>query len=188
MTNELSELPSSSHALQNQAGEFLPQRVSHDFAKGSVKAIEFKKALSVVTIISTRRLSASGFLQKVFELFEQHGIAFDLVTVSEIAVSIVLDEIEKLSPLRQELSGLAHIKIESHKATVCLSLAESPGKRELPCRIFQAIGSVNISFITYGDAGNRLAFVISESEMEGVAFILFEQFFEKSRSLAATGN
>jgi aspartokinase len=188
MTNESVEPPSSGYALQNQASEFLLQSSSPDCAKGSVKAIEFKKAVSVVTINSTRQLSAFVFLQKVFELFEQHGIAFDLVTVSEIAVSVVLDEVERLGPLRKDLSGMAHMKIESHKAAVCLSLAESPCKSELPCRIFQAIESVNISFITHGNGGRRLAFVINESEMEAVAFILFEQFFEKSRVLAATGN
>jgi aspartokinase len=188
MTYEPFEIPSSSYDLQKQAGEILLQGSSPDPVTGCVKAIEFKKALRVVTIVSTRKLPASLFLQKVFELFEDHGIAFDLVTVSEIAVSIVLDDIEKLSLLQQDLSAIAQMKIESHKATVSMSLAERPGKSELPCRIFQAIESVNISFITHGNAGSRLAFVIDEREMEFVAFILFEQFFEKSRGVASTGN
>jgi aspartokinase len=185
MTNEPSEIPLSPD-LQNQAGEHSLQGASPDPATGCVKAIEFKKALSVVTIISTRKLPAFLFLQKVFELCEKQAIAFDLVTVSEIAVSIVLDDLENLRALRQELAALARIRIENHKAAISLSFTDGPGKGLLPGRVFQAIESINISFTTLSEAGRRLAFVINESELEVAAFILFEQFFD--RRAASTGN
>lgn len=181
----LQPLSGDSH-LSNRANPYCLKRNSNGAAKGSVKAIEFKKSLRVVTITSTRRLSSFVFLQKVFELFGQQAIAFHLVTVSEIAVSLVLDESENLGALQSGLCGIARMKVESGKATVCLRLAETAATNDLPGRIFQAVKDVNLSFITHGDAGRRLAFVIDESEMEVVAFILFELFFEKSA--AATGN
>jgi aspartokinase len=118
-----------------------------------------------------------------------HIIGFDFVTISEIAISVVLDDIEKLSIIEQNLSGVGRLKIETGKAAVCLTIAEPLGKSELPGRIFQAIEKVNVSFITQSDAGRKLAFVINESEMDVVAFTLFEQFFEKSKVAAvATSN
>jgi aspartokinase len=185
MTREPVEHPLQNYDLQNQANTLLLQSPLPDSAIGSVKSIEFKKSVSVATIISTRKLPSFVFLQKVFELFEQHAIGFDFVTISEIAVSIVLDTKEKLSIIERNLSGIGNLKIETSKATVCLSFAETQSKGTLPGRIFQAIESINVSFITQSDAGRKLAFVINEKEMDIVAFTLFEQFFEKNKSAAA---
>jgi aspartokinase len=189
MTREPVEHPSQNCELQSQANPLLRQNPLPHSAIGSVKSIEFKKSISVATIISTRKLPSFVFLQKVFELFEQHTIGFDFVTISEIAVSVVLDTKENLSVIERNLSGIGNLKIEANKATVCLSFTETQSKGTLSGRIFQTIEGVNVSFITQSDAGKKLAFVINESEMDIVAFTLFEQFFEKNKSaVAATSN
>jgi aspartokinase len=186
--NEPVEHSSQNYQLQNQANRLRPQDLSPDATIGSVKAIEFKESVSVATLVSTRKLSSFVFLQKVFKVFEQHAVGFDLVTISEIAVSVVLDNIEKLRIIEQSLSGVATLKIETGKATVCLSFAEMQDKNDLPGKIFQAIEKINLSFITQSDAGKKLAFVINQSEIDAVAFTLFEQFFEKGKAVAIAPN
>lgn len=187
--NEPVEHSSPNYQLKNQASSSLSQYPSPDSSIGSIKSIEFKKSVSVATIVSTRKLASFVFLQKVFKVFEQFAVGFDLVTVSEIAVSVVLDDTEKLRMIEQSLSGVATMKTETDKATVCVSIAEVQGKNDLPGKIFQAIEKVNLSFITQSDAGKKLAFVINENEIDVVAFTLFEQFFEKSKGVVvATSN
>jgi aspartokinase len=169
------------HQIPNAANEFSCAMQRRQATHGSIRSIEFKKGLSIVTIISTRQVSALVFLQKVFEVFEQQKIRFDFVTVSEIAVSVVLDDLTKLQEVARHLQDLGEVKLERGKASVCLQANELFVAQDFAPQIFDAIEKVNVCLISQSDKGKRLALVVSEGEIDVVAFALFEKFFEKSK-------
>ena len=144
-----------------------------------IRSIEFKRGLSVVTITSTRRLSAFAFLHKVFEAFERYRVHFDFVTVSEIAVSVVLENIGKLDAIQLDLVHAGKVKVEREKAIASLVAGNVMFDTVVASQIFQAIESINVNVISQSDSSKKISFVVNESEIDGVAFSLSEEFFEK---------
>ncbi len=155
---------------------------------GFIQSIEFKRGLSIITITSTRRLSAFAFLHRVFEAFERHQIHFDFVTVSEIAVSVVLENIEMLDAIERDLDGAGKVKVELDKAIVSLVADNVRFDTDVASQIFQAIEKINVNLICQSDSGKKMAFVVNESEIDAVVFSLFEEFFEKIKYPSANAS
>jgi aspartokinase len=179
MTNELMETALQTYEVHRAAGGFACTTQENQPLSGFIQSIEFKRGLSIVTLTSTRRLKAFAFLHRVFEAFERHQIHYDFVTVSEIAVSVVLENPEMLDAIEPDLDGAGKVKVERDKAIVSLVADKVRFSTDVASQIFQAIEKINVNLISQSDSGKKLTFVVNESEIERVAFSLFEEFFEK---------
>ena len=84
------------------------------------KAIAAKKRITIVDVAAPRMLLAHGFLKAIFDAFDRHRIPVDVVSTSEVSVSLTLDSNESIPALAADLAGLADVKYEGRKAIVCL--------------------------------------------------------------------
>src|SRR6185437_2715757 len=88
--------------------------------RSTFKAIAAKKRITIVDIVATRMLMAHGFIRAIFEVFDRHRCAVDVVSTSEVSVSVTVDSNEAIPAIAADLGKLADVKYEGRKAIVCL--------------------------------------------------------------------
>src|SRR5687768_6909133 len=111
-------------------------------------AIASKNQVSVVSITSTRMLMAHGFLRRLFEVFEKHKTAVDVITTSEVTVSVTIDDRRRLPAIVEALSEFAEVDAEHDMAIVCVvgdGLQSDPG---LIGQVLQGVGDVPIKLVS----------------------------------------
>jgi aspartate kinase len=143
------------------------------------KAIAAKKRITVVDVVATRMLMAHGFLKSIFEVFASHRCPVDMVSTSEVSVSVTVDSNESIAAIAADLARLADVKYEGRKAIVCLvgeNIRNTPG---IAAKVFSAIGDVNIRMISQGASEINISFVIDEADVPKVAARLHQVFFSE---------
>ena len=146
-------------------------------SKSIFKAIAAKKRITVVDIVATRMLMAHGFLKSIFEVFANHRCAVDMVSTSEVSVSVTVDSSESIAAIAADLGKLADVKYEGRKAIVCLvgeNIRSTPG---IAAKVFSAISDVNIHMISQGASEINISFVIDEADVPKVVSRLHDYFF-----------
>jgi aspartate kinase len=141
------------------------------------KAIAVKKRITIVDVAAPRMLLAHGFLRAIFEAFDRHGVAVDVVSTSEVSVSLTVDSNQAIPALAADLAKLADVKYAGRKAIVCLvgeNLREKPG---IAARVFSEIPDKNIRMISQGASEINLTFVIEEDDVPAVIQKLHSTFF-----------
>ncbi len=145
--------------------------------KNFFKAIAAKKRITIVDVAAPRMLLAHGFLKSIFEAFDRHRIAVDVVSTSEVSVSLTVDSNESIPALAADLERLADVKYEGRKAIVCLvgeNLREIPG---IAAHVFGELSDVKIRMISQGASEINLTFVIDEDQVPSVVQRLHKAFF-----------
>jgi aspartate kinase len=143
------------------------------------KAIAAKKRITIVNVAAPRMLLAHGFLKAIFEAFDRHKVAVDVVSTSEVSVSLTIDTNEAIPALAADLAKLADVKYEGRKAIVCLvgeNLRETPG---VAARVFGELADLKVRMISQGASEINLTFVIAEEDVPGVIQRLHTAFFSE---------
>lgn len=128
-----------------------------------IKAIAAKDGITAIKIKSVRMLLAHGFLKKVFEVFERYETSIDMVTTSEIAVSLTIDNTTHLEAITEELEKFATVAIDDYMSIVCLvgnNIIYHPDTPEL----FQVLQDVNVRMIAYGGSNNNISLLVNTSD------------------------
>jgi aspartate kinase len=145
--------------------------------KNFFKAIAAKKRITIIDIAAPRMLLAHGFLKSIFDAFDRHRIPVDVVSTSEVSVSLTVDSNHSIPALAADLARLADVKYEGRKAIVCLvgeNLREIPG---IAARVFGELADLKIRMISQGASEINLTFVIEEDAVPGVVGRLHKAFF-----------
>ena len=124
-------------------------------------------------------LLAYGFLRRIFEVFDQHQTSVDVVTTSEVSVSVTLDSAEQLEKIKGDLDDVGQVTVEGGKAIVCVvgdNLKFTPG---VAAQLFSAIDETNVNMISQGASEINLTFVIDDAEVNRVVRRLHEEFFAR---------
>jgi aspartate kinase len=148
-------------------------------SKSVFKAIAAKKRITVIDIVATRMLMAHGFLKSIFEVFAHHRCAVDMVSTSEVSVSVTVDSNESIAAIAADLARLADVKYEGRKAIVCLvgeNIRNTPG---IAAKVFGTIPDVNIQMISQGASEINISFVIDETDVPKVVSRLHSVFFSE---------
>lgn len=146
----------------------------------TVKAIAHKTGVTTVQITSARMLGAYGFLRAIFEIFDKYRTAVDVVTTSEVSVSLSLDDTTALPAIVTELEKLGTVSIEEERAILCIvgeGLRSTPG---IAARIFSTISDINVSLISQGASRINLTFAVEEARAREAVMRLHKEFFEQS--------
>ncbi len=133
--------------------------------------------LTTVQITSARMLGAYGFLRALFEVFERHRTAVDVVTTSEVSVSLSLDDASALPAIVPELQELGSVRIEKGRAIICVvgeGLGRTPG---IAARVFSTISDINVTLISQGASSINLTFAIEEEHVNEAVTRLHEALF-----------
>jgi aspartate kinase len=141
------------------------------------KCIAAKKKLTIIDIVASRMLLAHGFLKMVFDVFDRHHCAIDMVSTSEVSISVTVDSKEALPAICAELSQIADVKYESNKALICLVGEDIRGHSGIAAQVFGAISHVNIRMISQGASEINMSFMINEEDVEEAVRSLHKRFF-----------
>jgi aspartate kinase len=151
-------------------------------AAAGVKAVAHKNGITVVRITSARMLGASGFLRAIFEAFDRHGIAVDVVATSEVSVSLTVDQTDRLPSAVRDLQPLGQVDVEGGYAIVCVvgeALRTTPG---IAARVFGALGGINVALISQGASGINLTFAVHEQDAPTAVRLLHRECLEPAES------
>jgi aspartate kinase len=156
-------------------GTVITARAPH--CRNPFKAIAAKKRITIIDIVATRMLGAHGFLRSVFEIFDRHKCAVDVVSTSEVSVSLTVDSNEAIPAIAADLQRMGDVQYEGRKAIVCLvgeNIRETPG---IAGKVFGALSDINIRMISQGASEINLTFVIEEDDVPRAVKKLHEIFF-----------
>jgi len=141
------------------------------------KSIAAKKRLTIIDIESTRMLLAHGFLKAVFDIFDKYKCAIDMVSTSEVTISVSVDSTQRLPEICDELRKLATVKVEEKKALICLVGEDIRGHAGIASQVFSAVSHVNLRMISQGANEINMSFMIEESDVEEAIRSLHKKFF-----------
>ncbi len=142
-----------------------------------VTAIACKRDVTVIEITSSRMLMAHGFLRRLFEVFDRFQTAVDVVTTSEVSVSVTVDDRERLSPLLGALSEFAEVSCEHDMALVCIvggRLRSDPG---LFSHVVDALGDASLRMVSQAASRRNITFVLRQAELPAAMTRLHDRFF-----------
>jgi aspartate kinase len=142
------------------------------------KSIAVKKRLTIMDVVASRMLMSHGYLRSIFEVFDKHKCPVDMVSTSEVSVSLSLDSNDKLPLIAADLSKLADVKYEGRKALVCMVGENIRGQNGIAARVFQAIRHVNLRMISQGASEINMSFMIEEDDAEEAVRSLHAEFFK----------
>jgi len=144
-----------------------------------VKSIACKKGITIVNIASTRMLMAHGFLRVIFEIFDRFRVPVDVVSTSEVSVSLTVDDTSSLWDIVTELKKVGEVSVEGGKAIVCCvgdNLRNTSGVLHL---LASAVRDVNVLMISQGASAINVTFVIDEDQLGRCLRYLHDVFFQE---------
>jgi aspartate kinase len=143
----------------------------------TVKAIAHKTGVTTVQISSARMLGAYGFLRAIFEIFERHRTVVDVVTTSEVSVSLSLDDASSLPAIVEELEQLGTVGIETQRAIICVVGEGLRGTPGIAAKVFSTISDINVTLISQGASSINFTFAIEEEHVTEAVRRLHDAFF-----------
>ena len=120
---------------------------------------------------------AHGFLKSVFDVFDRHQCAIDMVSTSEVSISVTVDSREALPAICADLGKIADVKYESNKALICLVGEDIRGQSGISGQVFSAISHVNVRMISQGASEINMSFMVNEEDVEEAIRSLHKRFF-----------
>jgi len=124
------------------------------------KAVAAKDGISALRIKSDRMLMAYGFLRKVFEIFEAYKTPIDMVTTSEVSVSITVDNPQYLNHIAHDLKELGSVEIEQNQSILCIVGDFRTERTGSAPEIFEALNTIPLKMISYGGSPHSLSLLI----------------------------
>jgi aspartate kinase len=146
--------------------------------KSPFKSIAVKKKLSIIDVVASRMLMTHGYLKAIFDVFDRHQCAVDMVSTSEVSVSLTVDSNEKLPLIAADLSKLADVKYEGKKALVCMVGEDIRGRNGMAAQVFTAIRHINVRMISQGASEINMSFMIDEEDADEAVRSLHAAFFQ----------
>ena len=141
------------------------------------KSIAAKRRLTIIDVVASRMLMSHGYLKAIFDVFDKHKCPVDMVSTSEVSVSLTVDSNEKLPAIAADLSQLADVKYEGRKALICMVGENIRGQNGIAAQVFTAIRHVNVRMISQGASEINMSFMIDEDDADEAIRSLHRVFF-----------
>ena len=146
--------------------------------KSPFKSIAVKKKLSIIDVVASRMLMTHGYLKEIFTIFDKHKCPVDMVSTSEVSVSLTVDSNDKLPAIAADLGKLADVKYEGKKALVCMVGEDIRGQNGIAAQVFAAIRHINVRMISQGASEINMSFMIDEDDADEAVRSLHATFFQ----------
>lgn len=144
---------------------------------GSFKAIAAKDGITAVNIRSSRMLMAYGFLRRVFEVFENHKTSIDMITTSEVAVSLTIDNAAHLQSIEHELRKFGTIEIDRDQTIICIVGQKITEQKGVLKKIFDSLSSIPVRMVSCGGSTNNVTVLVDKQYKELALNALNEGLF-----------
>lgn len=143
----------------------------------AVKAIAAKDGITAIKIKSSRMIMAYGFLRKVFEVFEEYKTPIDMITTSEIAVSLTIDNNDNLQKIIDEIGKYGTVEVDLNQTIICIVGDMVAEKKGVGREIFKALENIPMRMIAYGGSRNNISILVESSLKKEALQALNNQLF-----------
>lgn len=133
-------------------------------AKGIVRSIAAKDGITAIRIHSSRMLLAYGFLRKVFEIFERYKTPIDMITTSEVAVSLTIDDTKYLSEILEELNAFGSVEVDEQQTIVCVVGDFGLDTHGYASRVLDAVKHLPVRMISYGGSNYNISVLVNTAD------------------------
>lgn len=154
-------------------GTFITSKKNPD----SVKAIAVKDNITAIKIKSSRMILAYGFLRNVFEVFEKYKTSIDMITTSEIAISVTIDEASHLTEILEEISPYGYVEVDKNQSIICIVGDFVAERKGVGVDIFKAMEDIPVRMISYGGSKNNISLLIDTDFKKEALMALNKQLF-----------
>ena len=142
-----------------------------------VRSIAWKPGIAVLNIRTPRRIGSFGFLRAVFEVFERHEVAVDVLATSEVNLSLTIDDVTRLDVLLPDLLPLGEVTVYENRAVVAVVGVGLRGTKGFVSRLFTAVRDVNMEVISQGASEINVTFVVKDEDGPETVRRLHREFF-----------
>ncbi len=153
--------------------------ISNKSVGKGIKAVAAKDGLTAVKIKSGRMLLAYGFLRKVFEIFENYKTPIDMITTSEVAISLTIDKTDYLAQITEELKALGSVDIDKDQTIVCIVGNLINEEQGYAADVLQALRTIPVRMISYGGSKHNISILVESKYKEQALIALNDNLFKK---------
>ena len=158
-------------------------KISNEYHNRGLKAISAKDGITAIKIKSNRMLGAHGFLRTIFEVFDRHETSIDMITTSEVAISLTIDDTRNLKAIITELSVIAEVTVEEDHSIICI-VGENLIADHESYKAFGILNSIPVRMIAYGGSNNNISLLVPTREKINTLQYLNAQLFQLEGAIA----
>jgi aspartate kinase len=152
--------------------------ISSESEKGKIKSIAAKDGITAIKIQSSRMLLAYGFLRRVFEIFERYKTPIDMITTSEVAVSVTIDETKYLGEITKELSDFGTVEVDVNQSIICIVGDMGADTHGFASRVFESLKHIPLRMISYGGSNYNISLLVKTEDKVEALRSLHNRLFE----------
>ena len=153
--------------------------ISMQSKKGTIQAVAAKDGITAIKIKSGRMLLAHGFLRKVFEVFESYQTSIDMITTSEVGVSVTIDNTKKLDEILNSLKKLGTVTVDSNMVIICV-VGDLPAENVgFQAKAVNAMKDIPVRMISYGGSNYNVSFLINADDKKRALVALSQGLFNE---------
>jgi aspartate kinase len=151
--------------------------ISDKGTRGEFKAVAAKDGITAIKIKSSRMLLAYGFLRKVFEIFEKYKTPIDMVSTSEVAVSVTVDSDQFLPQIEEELKSFGSIEVDRGQTIICIVGNMLAEKEAVLKQVFSSLAGIKIRMVSFGGSNNNISILLETAQKDKALNLLNEGLF-----------
>jgi len=159
-------------------------RISAHAETSGIKAVAAKDGITAIKIKSERMLLAYGFLRSVFEVFERYKTPIDMITTSEVAVSLTIDNTHHLDAILKELGQYASVEVDRNQTIICIVGDLDAEKQGFAFKVFESLSEIPIRMISYGGSENNISVLVESGRKKDALVALNNKLFFASEHAA----
>ena len=151
--------------------------ITNDSEKDKIKSIAAKDGITAIKVQSSRMLLAHGFLRKLFEVFERYKTSIDMITTSEVAVSLTIDDTTHLEDITRELNAFGTVEIDTNHTIICVVGDFGAEKHGYAARVLEAVKHIPLRMISYGGSDHNMSLLIDTEDKTEILRSLHNRLF-----------
>jgi aspartate kinase len=151
--------------------------ITNDSEKDKIKSIAAKDGITAIKVQSSRMLLAHGFLRKLFEVFERYKTSIDMITTSEVAVSLTIDDTTHLEEITRELTAFGTVDVDIDHTIICVVGDFAAEKHGYAARVLEAVKHIPLRMISYGGSDHNLSLLIKTGDKTEILRSLHNRLF-----------
>jgi len=159
--------------------------ISSKTGREAIKAVAAKDGITAINVKSSRMLLAHGFLRSLFEIFERYRTSIDMITTSEVAVSLTIDDASRLPQILEELRHFGTVEVDTEQTIICLVGNLSQANHGAAHRAFEALQNIPLRMISYGGSPNNISILVNTADKVQALQALNAGLFQRTTSHGA---
>ena len=151
--------------------------INNDQQEGVIKAVAAKDNITSIKIVSSRMLLASGFMCKVFNIFDKYNTSIDMITTSEVGVSLSIDNTSRLAAIVDELKEVGTVVVDDQMCIICVVGDLRWSNEGFESLATNALSNIPVRMISYGGSDHNISFLVKMEHKQAALKALQEKLF-----------